>query len=96
VGEMADFSIDASMDEMDHYERFKDADQATQYEEGLIDEYGATIGNPGSTPWTPAERGPCGEGKCPKCGGVTVERQGVYGMFYGCTAFPKCNGSRSE
>lgn len=96
MGEMADFAIDGGMDELDHYERFKDADQATQYEEGLIDECGITIGNAGSTPWTPAERGPHGEGKCPKCNGPTVERNGMYGVFYGCNNFPKCHGSRSE
>lgn len=29
-------------------------------------------------------------GKCPRCGGNLVLRQGAYGAFYGCTNFPKC------
>ena len=32
-------------------------------------------------------------GKCPKCGGNLVERQGPYGTFAGCTNYPKCKGS---
>lgn len=27
---------------------------------------------------------------CPKCGGFLVERKGKYGMFVGCSNFPKC------
>ncbi len=30
-------------------------------------------------------------GKCPRCGGRLVQRQGKYGTFYGCTNYPKCN-----
>lgn len=29
-------------------------------------------------------------GKCPRCGGNLVLRQGAYGAFYGCTNYPKC------
>lgn len=29
--------------------------------------------------------------KCPKCGGNLIERSGIYGNFYGCANFPKCN-----
>lgn len=29
-------------------------------------------------------------GICPKCGGRLVERRGRYGMFYGCSNYPKC------
>ncbi|MBR6493898.1 MAG: NERD domain-containing protein [Prevotella sp.] len=29
-------------------------------------------------------------GICPKCGGQLVERNGRYGVFYGCTNYPKC------
>ena len=28
--------------------------------------------------------------KCPKCGGKLVERNGRYGMFIGCSNYPKC------
>jgi hypothetical protein len=50
MGEMADFTNDGRMDEVEHYERHKDSDVQTQYDEGLIDETGATIGNPSSLP----------------------------------------------
>ena len=30
-------------------------------------------------------------GKCPKCGGNLVLRNGKYGSFYGCSNYPKCN-----
>lgn len=29
-------------------------------------------------------------GICPKCGGRIVQRSGRYGMFYGCSNYPKC------
>ena len=29
-------------------------------------------------------------GKCPRCGGNLVRRQGKYGYFYGCSNYPKC------
>ena len=28
--------------------------------------------------------------KCPKCGGILVEREGKYGKFLGCSNYPKC------
>lgn len=31
-----------------------------------------------------------GNGRCPRCGGKLVERQGKYGRFYGCSNYPKC------
>jgi len=30
------------------------------------------------------------DGKCPKCAGTLVERHGKYGVFLGCSNFPKC------
>lgn len=33
------------------------------------------------------------KGKCPKCGGNLVEREGEYGKFMGCSNFPKCRFS---
>lgn len=32
--------------------------------------------------------------KCPKCGKNMVERSGPRGKFFGCTGWPKCNGTR--
>ena len=29
-------------------------------------------------------------GKCPRCKGTLVRRQGKYGSFYGCSNYPKC------
>ena len=29
-------------------------------------------------------------GKCPKCGGKLVLRNGRYGRFYGCSNYPQC------
>jgi restriction system protein len=28
--------------------------------------------------------------KCPKCGGILIERTGKFGTFYGCDNYPKC------
>lgn len=33
--------------------------------------------------------------KCPKCGKTMVIRHGPNGDFYGCSAYPKCKGTRS-
>ena len=30
------------------------------------------------------------QGKCPRCGGDLVLRNGQYGQFYGCSNYPKC------
>lgn len=30
-------------------------------------------------------------GRCPRCGGKLVLREGRYGRFYGCSNYPKCN-----
>ncbi len=30
--------------------------------------------------------------ECPKCGGSTAARMGRFGPFWGCTAYPRCNG----
>ncbi len=29
-------------------------------------------------------------GRCPRCGGKLIERQGKFGRFYGCSNYPKC------
>jgi len=31
---------------------------------------------------------------CPKCGAMLVERESRYGLFYGCSNYPKCKGTR--
>ena len=30
------------------------------------------------------------QGKCPRCGGNLMIRNGKYGQFYGCSNYPKC------
>lgn len=30
------------------------------------------------------------QGICPRCGGRLIERKGQYGIFYGCSNYPKC------
>ena len=30
-------------------------------------------------------------GRCPRCGGNLVLRNGKYGQFYGCSNYPRCN-----
>lgn len=35
-------------------------------------------------------------GKCPRCGGYLVRRQGKYGTFYGCSNYPKCKFTLKE
>jgi len=33
---------------------------------------------------------------CPKCGGQLVERNGKFGIFYGCSNYPKCRYSHDK
>jgi len=90
MGDMADFALSNSSDEDEHFTRYSNASLLTQYEEGIIDEHGHTIGNPS---WgNKKEKGP---GPCPICGNRTSKTNGRFGMFYGCCAFPSCKGSRS-
>ena len=30
------------------------------------------------------------DGRCPRCGGILVERDGRFGRFYGCSNYPRC------
>jgi DNA topoisomerase-3 len=32
--------------------------------------------------------------KCPKCQGPMASRKSKHGPFWGCRAFPRCNGTR--
>ena len=91
---MADFALECSHREVEHYDRYKDASLATQYEEGIIDEYGSTIGNPSSIPWANVSVGGLSVSLCPSCDSTTVRRTGPYGAFTGCSSFPKCNWSK--
>ena len=34
--------------------------------------------------------------KCPKCGGVLVERESKYGKFIGCSNYPKCKYTQKK
>jgi DNA topoisomerase I len=36
------------------------------------------------------------EGKCPRCGGNLVEREGKFGKFLGCRNYPKCKFTKSK
>ena len=93
---MADFALDNAMDEIEHYETYKDAPMEVQYEEGIIDENGALIGMPGCMPIRRAKGNkPEGPGDCPICSGATIKKSGRFGDFYGCWNFPDCKGSRS-
>lgn len=102
MGEMADYAIDQAFEQLEHYYKYKGAPLHIQYEEGLIDENGAPIGD--ARVFTPREltsrksyKAPkaSGEGPCPKCEGPTKKRSGPYGMFYGCMNYPQCKGTRS-
>lgn len=35
------------------------------------------------------------EGKCPRCGGALIKRQGKRGEFYGCSNYPKCKYTKN-
>lgn len=32
--------------------------------------------------------------RCDECGGYMVKREGEYGEFYGCTAYPRCDNTK--
>ncbi|MBR1385302.1 MAG: NERD domain-containing protein [Bacilli bacterium] len=36
------------------------------------------------------------QNKCPKCGGMLLERKGKYGYFIGCSNYPKCKYTENE
>lgn len=33
---------------------------------------------------------------CPKCGMKMVSRKSKHGVFWGCSQYPKCNGTRDS
>ena len=92
---MADFALDCAADDVEHFEQYQDAPLSVQYEEGIIDEHGVLIGNPFSVPVRGTQNvKPSGPGNCPICGNVTIQKNGRFGDFYGCSKFPKCKGNR--
>lgn len=94
MGDMADYELGIAYNQQVHYERHKDADLVTQYEEGIIDENGVTYGNPNSFPARDMNIKASGKGECPECGSGTTKKIGQYGQFYGCVNYPTCKGSR--
>lgn len=43
---------------------------------------------------TPKNASSNDQSMCPVCGSLMVPRKGKYGVFYGCSRYPKCMGSR--
>lgn len=43
----------------------------------------------------PAKEESKAAGKCPRCGGELVKRNGRYGPFYGCSNYPQCRYTRN-
>ncbi len=41
------------------------------------------------------ENQPLQREKCPRCGGTMVKRNGKFGMFLGCSNYPKCKYTRN-
>ena len=56
MGDMADFALEDAWDEVEQFEQYKDSNINIQYEEGLINEVGALIGNPFSLPLRRGEK----------------------------------------
>lgn len=91
MGDMADYYLGVACNQLVHYERYKDAPLAVQYEEGLIDEHGISLGDPTIGGHSTAVKG---KGRCPICSSSTTKKTGKYGVFYGCVNYPSCKGSR--
>lgn len=53
----------------------------------------ATSTATGRHPRQPTDDLPAVGPPCPKCGQVTRRRQGRHGSFYGCSRYPKCDGT---
>ena len=34
--------------------------------------------------------------KCPECQGEMISRKGKFGIFWGCSNYPKCRGTRDS
>jgi DNA topoisomerase-3 len=55
----------------------------------------ATGAATGRQPQQPTDNLPDDGPFCPKCGQATRRRRGRRGSFYGCTRYPKCDGTMS-
>ena len=89
MGDMADDFLDKVMDWEDMSLDLLYADPLEQYDAGLVDELGCFYPRGKS-------KKPIGEGNCPKCNKPTRLVKGKFGEFYGCSNFPRCNGSRNK
>lgn len=61
MGDGADQALERAAEECEHFNRFQDSSPAIQFDEGIIDETGSIIGNPGSFPGIDTERVPLQE-----------------------------------
>ena len=48
-----------------------------------------------ATPTPPRRTGAAGTPSCPRCGSSMRRRSGRYGQFWGCSRYPKCQGTRN-
>ena len=102
MGDGADMALEESLDyeeEVLEYQLGRISDTEA-YEQGLIGELGGLLR---AATWTlgikliklskrEKSKGP---GPCPKCGEKTELKDGQFGKFYGCVAFPECKGNRN-
>lgn len=98
MGEMADFALEHSMDDLEEYWAWEEGGRDPQegYDKGILDELGYENVDT-RFPNLSAIKSKIkhsGEGPCPKCKAETILREGKFGKFYGCTNFPSCKGSR--
>jgi len=59
-------------------------------------DYKADVGEDGSPLEKKAKEKILVEHKCPKCKKQMVQRESKYGIFFGCQAYPKCDGMRNS
>lgn len=93
MGDHADDSINESLDFMNFCDEHRFDPIQDQYDMGLVDEQGFFL-HSGARHITPRPKKESGPGECPKCGSETVLRKGKFGLFWGCSRFPNCYGSR--
>ena len=80
MGEMADYVIGCGFEDLDGgYWDNEEFDDPLMYSS--------------KEPFYPIrlDRGP---GICPKCGAQLIEKNGRYGLFWGCPQFPRCKYAR--
>ena len=110
MGEFADMALERAEMEVEIYDRYRYSNPATQYEHGLIDEYGNYYMQ-GEMKLTPPVSGGGATSirsrmeahfskvnsvpVCPSCSVRMEKRSGKFGEFWGCTEFPRCKESKS-